>query len=106
MGVHGEEQCPFHDLGWAQIGGWVAVLGAVLVGALMAGVFLRKTRTKPVGKKKQGGGVVSVGDADGGVRSDGDLDAIIVGAGVAGSALACTLGKVHAYSSLGRLSSR
>lgn len=103
MGVYGEEQCLFYDLGWVQIGGWVVVLGVVLVGVLMVGVFLWKIRIKFVGKKKQGGGVVLVGDVDGGVCSDGDLDVIIVGVGVVGLVFVCIFGKVYVYFFFGRL---
>jgi hypothetical protein len=86
------EKCPFHELGWAEIGGWVGALVAVAVGALLAGVFLRGTRTKGVEKRRR---KPAVGGSDGSVVGEGTgLDCIVVGAGVAGSALAYTLGKV------------
>lgn len=91
MGEDGaaREKCPFHELGWAGVGpGWIALLAAVVIGAVVAGVFLRGARTKGKRRAVVGGGGIRE------VSGDGGLDAIVVGAGVAGSALAYTLGKV------------
>lgn len=79
----GAEQCPFHGLPWAEIAAWGALVVAIITGAML---FLKGTRTK------------TVDNARNRIKTkplpvDGGLDAIIVGAGVAGSALAHTLGK-------------
>ena len=94
----GAGKCPFHGLGWVEIGGWGAVAVAAAIGALLAGVFLLRTRSKVVGKKRKRGAVVADNGNGTAVQDDTGLDAIIVGAGVAGSALAYTLGKVKTYS--------
>ncbi len=80
-----ESECPFHGLAWAHVGAWAAVLAAVVIGAVVVGVFWRRPRRRPRKKTPV---------VEGEVRREGALDAVVVGAGVAGSALAYTLGKV------------
>lgn len=87
----GAEQCPFHGLPWAEIGAWAAAVVAIITGALL---FLRGTRTKAVDTSRNRSKPKRLPEQ----VNDGGLDAIIVGAGVAGSALAHTLGKVNAPS--------
>lgn len=65
---------------------WGALVVAIITGALL---FLKGTRTKTVDNTRTRIKTKPIPD-------DGGLDAIIVGAGVAGSALAHTLGKVNA----------
>ena len=91
MGAMGGGKCPFHELGSPQMGAWAAVLAAVVIGAVVAGCFFRGMRIQPHSKGKKRA-------VESPANDDGGLDAIIVGAGVAGSALAHTLGKVaHSF---------
>lgn len=100
------EKCTFHGLASTEIGAWGVVVLAVAAGAFLTVLFLKGTRTKAAvenknknrnkSKKEKTKKVSAVGDAavlEAG--DDGGLDAIIVGAGVAGAALAHTLGKVR-----------
>lgn len=91
----GAGKCPFHELGWADIASWSAAVAALALGAILAALFLRGTRTKGVDKRKKKNRVAAVGGRNEELgNDDGGLDAIVVGAGVAGAALAHTLGKV------------
>ena len=78
--------------------GWIlaAVLGLAI--ALSFFVSPRRNRRGGADSTPRSEGVISSSATNGECRSvDGDADVIIVGAGVAGSALAHTLGKVHRF---------
>lgn len=94
-------KCPLHDqLGRPKLIShpaiWVTTLFiAVVLGAFVATVFSRGMRTKTTRKQdRKQNRVAGVANAREVMHGDIELDAIIVGAGVAGSALAHTLGKV------------
>ena len=82
-----------HLLGWIS----ALVLGLVAVVAFVSYEKARRQRNRIAALAARGEGVKSVTttktSTDGEIKS-GDVDVIIVGAGVAGSALAHTLGKV------------
>lgn len=89
------EKCPLHALPLGLIGVcWAMVVAASLaIFIFRQGGSKKKSNSKTAASKQ--GAVMQGTFGDGEDREPGtDLDAIIVGAGVAGAALAHTLGKV------------
>lgn len=90
-----------HWCGMAEVAAGTGQLIGVAVATLLAAIFLaaallgsrRRRRRAPLAGKPAAVGGCGVADGEG-CGGDGRTDVIVVGAGVAGSALAYTLGKV------------
>lgn len=84
------QQCPPDNLRWTSVA-WGLVCGIVAIAGVVFLSLGRKKRGKRIIREQASKtSSVTVGET----RTEGELDAIIVGAGVAGAALAYTLGMV------------